>query len=327
MTARTCQSCKHYEPSAVWRRGWCRNPRLYAPQQSHLVDQDALDCNRGLGSAWEAAEADAGVPLGRAERAGWQPLRLFASQPQLAPAGIAMMASSNVGGGSGSGGSGGSFSGPPRPDRPGSPAGQERTVSYQPEERYWTDYLRIALPVAGLLILLGVFWYWAGELIGGGTDDGSAATEIAFGEVVVASPTAPVASATADTVTVVSGPPPTPSPTTPASAAPTATTRSAVEQAPEEEPTESAAPAGAADPPEDQEYPTYPEGTAVETTEEVNLREGPSTESDPIEQLPAGSELVITGSFEEGGDYDWWPVRTASGMEGFVREDLLRAQD
>ena len=24
---------------------------------------------------------------------------------------------------------------------------EERTVSYQPEERYWTDYLRIALPV------------------------------------------------------------------------------------------------------------------------------------------------------------------------------------
>ena len=32
---------------------------------------------------------------------------------------------------------------------------EERTVSYQPEERYWTDYLRIALPVFGLLLLIG----------------------------------------------------------------------------------------------------------------------------------------------------------------------------
>lgn len=323
MTARTCQTCKHYEPSAVWRRGWCRNPRLYAPQQSHLVDQDALDCSRGLGSAWEAADADAdrGAPRERAERAGWQPLRLFAAQPQLAPAGISMMASSNVGGGAGSGDPGGSFSGPPRPDRSGRPEGQERTVSYQPEERYWTDYLRIALPVAGLLVLLGVTWYWAGELIGGGNDDGSAATEIAFGEVVVASPPAPIPTATADTVTAVSGRPPTPSPTTPASTAPTATAP------PEEEPTEPAAPAEAADSPEDQEYPTYPEGTAVETKEEVNLRQGPSTESEAVEQLPAASALVITGNFVERGDLDWWPVRTASGMEGFVREDLLQAQD
>ena len=27
-------------------------------------------------------------------------------------------------------------------------------MSYQPEERYWTDYLRIAFPVLGLLLLL-----------------------------------------------------------------------------------------------------------------------------------------------------------------------------
>ncbi|HET7095494.1 MAG TPA: hypothetical protein VFI22_18530, partial [Thermomicrobiales bacterium] len=74
------------------------------------------------------------------------------------------MASSNVGGGGA--GSGGSEREPGRPERP---PGENRPISYQPEERYWTDYLRIALPVIGLVLLIGLLWYWASSLIGGGT--------------------------------------------------------------------------------------------------------------------------------------------------------------
>jgi len=48
----------------------------------------------------------------------------------------------------------------------GAPTGQERTVSYESEERYWTDYLRVALPVIGLLLMLALFWWWAQQFIG-----------------------------------------------------------------------------------------------------------------------------------------------------------------
>jgi hypothetical protein len=44
-------------------------------------------------------------------------------------------------------------------------------VSYPPEDRYWTDYLRVALPVAGLLLMLAVFWVWASNFIDGDSSD------------------------------------------------------------------------------------------------------------------------------------------------------------
>jgi len=53
---RKCATCKFYEPAPIWRKGWCRNPLLYAPQQSHLVAEDDLDCSRGLSDYWEAAD-------------------------------------------------------------------------------------------------------------------------------------------------------------------------------------------------------------------------------------------------------------------------------
>ncbi len=63
---RKCSTCKFYEPAPIWRKGWCRNPLLYAPQQSHLVAEDDLDCSRGLSDYWEAADGtgpNAGVNL------------------------------------------------------------------------------------------------------------------------------------------------------------------------------------------------------------------------------------------------------------------------
>ena len=68
-------------------------------------------------------------------------------------------------------------------------------MSYQPEERYWTDYLRIALPVVGLLLMLGLFWYWASKVIG---DNGNSPKPTATVQVAVITAEAPTATTQAD---------------------------------------------------------------------------------------------------------------------------------
>ena len=72
--------------------------------------------------------------------------------------------------------------------------------------------------------------------------------------------------------------------------------------------------------------PLYPEGTLVTTTDEVNLRDGPSTDSNAIVVLPAGTQLQITGAFAEAGQCDWWPVTvTETGQAGYIIEQYLKA--
>ena len=318
----------------MWRRGWCRNPRLYAPQQSHLVDQDSLDCSRGLGSAWEPVDAAADQPPHPSAMSTRQPLRLFAPQPQLAPAGLGFVASSSAGG---SGAGGGSFSGPPRPDRTDPPTGQERTVSYQPEERYWTDYLRIALPVIGLLLLIGLFWYWANSIIGDGDDDEPTSTTVALANVdeINAPATPPPPTATAASLTPAAGAPPasTPTPPTQQRTAQQPSNQDAAEvETPAVAPAQDQQPSGQNDAEDSQPppggYPTYPVGTTVVTTAEVNMRDAATTEGNVVSTLPAGTSLEITGPFEDAGELDWWPVSNpATNQTGFVREDFLEAQD
>ncbi len=53
---RKCSTCRHYQPSPLWRKGWCRNPLLYDRNTNHLVEADSLACNRTFIDYWEPIE-------------------------------------------------------------------------------------------------------------------------------------------------------------------------------------------------------------------------------------------------------------------------------
>ena len=317
VTARTCQTCKHYEPSAMWRKGWCRNPRLYSPQQSQMVDQDGLDCSRGFGNAWEPIESDETT-------SARQPLRLFGVRPQLATAmagGGVIASATGPGSGSGSGsgfgsggGSGGASGwpspqgGPPRRPPGGPPPGQERTVSYQPEERYWTDYLRIALPVLGLLLMLGLFWFWVNELV---NDEDTPNQPTAGPAAAIDEENAPTATATVPAAVpgITPSPAPAPSPS----------------PQPSPSPDEQAAAPGQA---EASESGIFNGATVIANGAEfVNIRSQASAESEISATATNGTVLRVTGEGEASEGFTWWPVTNdATGESGFVREDVLQVQ-
>jgi hypothetical protein len=74
---RKCGNCRFYEPAPLWRKGWCRNPRLYPPHANHLVDAMTIDCEGGFRSRiyWE--------PLPEAEVVAEKPVHH--AQPEITP--------------------------------------------------------------------------------------------------------------------------------------------------------------------------------------------------------------------------------------------------
>lgn len=338
MAGRSCQSCRHYEPAPLWRRGWCRNPRLYSPQQSHLVDETELGCGFGMGTYWEATE-DVLLRLGRAR----QPLQLARAQFRLgAKPGVSVAMSTGssfgTGGGSNRGNRGDdpwtpsssrsnepdeqpSTYSAPRSERTARPAGQERTVSYQPEERYWTDYLRVALPVVGLLLMLGLFLFWANQLIspGGGSDEPTVVIgDTGNSNVIGAS--SPEATVTVEPqLTANPATQPTTAPADQNGAEATATSAPAAEATATEAPADTSTDSGGG---------AIAVGSDVQTNDSnVNVRDDATTDGNIVDTLDAGVVMTVVAGPTTADNYDWYQVEfeNASGetVQGWVASDFI----
>ncbi|HWV24504.1 MAG TPA: SH3 domain-containing protein [Thermomicrobiales bacterium] len=195
--------------------------------------------------------------------------------------------------------------------------GRPRTAQFQPEERFWTDYLRIALPVVGLLLLIGLLWFWADRLISDEPGPSEPVPSETLGQVTTSTPTAPVSTQPA----VITTPPPSTQTNTAggetAVTPPAETTGGDNQTNTEPEATE---------PPADntESGATFSDGEAVVVTEPLNLRPNPSTDGEPVAELAAGDELTITGGPETGEGYTWWEVLTSDGSTtGWVVEDFI----
>jgi len=188
------------------------------------------------------------------------------------------------------------------------PTRQEPFVSYQPEERYWTDYLRIALPIAGLLLLLGVFWYWASSFIGDDDNDPGQGTTVAVVETPITAPSPTATVGTAVNIEAVNTVAPTEEPAQ-ETAAPTATTAPSTENGSTE--TDDG----------------FAEGDNVVVNDnDVNLRAEASRDSDIVVVLMQGDELTIQSSESvDDGEYVWWQVQTTAGDDGWIAGEFIQA--
>lgn len=300
-----CSTCKHYEPAPMWKKGWCRNPLLYSPQQSHLVGEDDLDCNRGMGSYWEPIDTTSAASAASGpEPTTTAPLRdtgRFTPPPprQIAPATPPhqqqgtrrtgqmrhdaepivvrreneepVSRSRTRQGGRGA-----------EPLRSRDPEGYNNT----PQEHYtWGDYLRRSYPVIGVILLLGAFWVWSARQLAGGPQ--ATPTVVAPSPTVEAAPVASVVVIT-PSVPAAAGPAPTPTLPTP--------------------------PPGVID-----------VGARVVITTSgagANIRQEPTIGAVVVTSQDDGTPLTITGASQQADSFTWWPVQ-GDGYAGWIAEALI----
>jgi hypothetical protein len=314
MSGRQCSTCKHYDPAPILRKGWCRNPILYAPQQSHLVGEDDLDCERGMGNYWEPADSVRETQIANAFEVldrPVAPLQLFdaSGAPYTSQAGRPVYP---VSGSS-------DYRDDPMMDDPDDPGRQpptrsgERQLEYYSEERYWTDYLRIILPILGVLIFLVLLYLWALAFLRDDEDPpgqtGAAAT-VTLPVITADATDTPRVGATGTPRIVVTAPPiqPTPPGQTPAEPTPT--------DEPADTPIE---PAG-------EIFVGGQIRVANTAGEGANMRSEPTTDAGVIAVVLDGTVMDVIGGPEEALGFTWWNVSGDQG-EGWIVENYLVATD
>jgi cytoskeletal protein RodZ len=198
-------------------------------------------------------------------------------------------------------------------------------VSYEPEDRYWTDYLRVALPVIGLLLMLGLLVWWANSIIGNDRQD---------------RPTTPLPTATAG-VAQGSTETPTEEPGQSLATQPADETATVAGGGNGEENTP---PADETQPPADDETPPATDATeppdecdgdftegqnVVVTADEVRMREEPEINPDNIvATLGEGTALTISSECykaDDEGTQFWRVTNEDTGDRGWVSAEYLQA--
>jgi hypothetical protein len=316
MTGRKCSTCKHYEPAPIWRRGWCRNPLLYSAQQSHLVGEDDLDCERGMGNYWEPTDSSTVIPLLDVSDSSVPSSPATLSNPPSTPAPWVTAGGQPIYPVTGSSGYSDPPSEPPDGGRGMTPPGRERQIDYYEEDRYWTDYLRIALPVVGVILILIVFYIWTRSFFGdddelGTNGSGTATTTLGLiTSTSSASPTRGTVLGTPSVPVIV---------TVSVTPGPTESGGEPTEEPGTGEPTEQA--------PSGDIYIGAIVQVANTQGEGVNLRTEPSTSSDVAAVLLDGTELTVIDGPVEADGYVWWNVSgiAADGTEvsGWMAQDFL----
>jgi uncharacterized protein YgiM (DUF1202 family) len=209
-------------------------------------------------------------------------------------------------------------------------AGRQRTVQSDPDDRYWTDYLRIALPVIGLLLVIAVFWFWAQQLIDDPEEE-LTPTEPGLAEVIETEPAAEPPAATPTVAAagqVAQNLAPTPAPQQ-QQAQPTPTAVTAADTT-EEQPPADAGTDNQVDEPVEEEPADAASETGIAPDTEVTVTEGPlnmraesNTDSEIVTELETGAILTVVSGPEEGENYVWWQVTDEAGNIGWVAEDFI----
>lgn len=208
----------------------------------------------------------------------------------------------------------------------GPAGGNPRVAQHQPEERYWTDYLRIALPVIGLLLMIGLLWFWATQLIGDSPETTDPEEEqIGLVNQSTPEPTNQPAQVQGETTqpqnnTIGIGD----TPSTP-SAGTGDTSEPVEEPATGDNVANQPADAGEEEPvAETDSGALFTDGDSVVITENgVNVRADASLAGEPVDMLDAGTELLIAGGPVEAEEYVWWQVILPDGSSGWVVEDFI----
>ena len=210
--------------------------------------------------------------------------------------------------------------------------GRSRSTSIQPDERYWTDYLRIALPVIGIILMLGLLWVWASSLLGDDSSDVDTPEEDTVGlvETLTPDPNAVNTEPNAAGTPAPSGE--TEGPGTTGGEIPISGQTTAEPTNPPFNPSATEAPADGGDNQagDDGEADDPPADTGeiavddrVEITEPLNVRPSAGTSGDPLWVAEAGDQGTVISGPEEADGYTWWELVFDNGSAGFVIEEFL----